>query len=189
MNFRWAVDRLQRTPGSLLWVGIVKDYDSCSAGPIDFHAKHVINVGLQHTKGQMAVIARYYFVDIGCFDQCNNVRRLGIKQNFQLDTIWRLLFRLPIYSFILCWISKLPRCDKQKICGFFNVFVDIHHYSEQINVSYVMLCYHATLWRWPNSLEIHKSGLSIEILNNFRALLSLWHNDGECSLGFSERRR
>lgn len=39
--------------------------------------------GFQHLKGQMGAIAWYYFLDIGCLEQCASMLSGGIIQKFQ----------------------------------------------------------------------------------------------------------
>jgi len=45
------------------------------------------------------------------------------------------------YTASFCVEYRNHRAVTNRKYAVFNVFVDIHHYSEQINVSYVMLCY------------------------------------------------
>jgi len=40
---------------------------------IEVHANHAIIFGFQHIRCQIGTVELYYFIDIGCFEQCFKV--------------------------------------------------------------------------------------------------------------------
>jgi len=49
---------------------------------VEIYANYAV-FGFQHLKGQMGAIAWYYFLDIGCLEQCASMLCGGIIQKFQ----------------------------------------------------------------------------------------------------------